>query len=342
MKLSTKISNVASLESISLVALVIIFVRDLGSLHDDTAEYFNQLDTFYQLTNSIHDCDAAGSVDRLDRLDQKTNPAARVQPPKCPIDLDRLRYFDDLALDRWLSYRHIKPGGHFEPVGCVPRQKVAIIIPYRDKQEHLEKFLLYIHQFLPDQLIDYTIFVVEQADEEAFDRMKLFNVGAMKVIENHPDVCCFIFHEVDLLPLDQRNLYMCSRMPRHLSGSVSSYRYRLLYPRLFGGVVSISRVQYDLIGGFPEGTPDWFKSNEATIKRVVASGLSLERTPLEYGIYITAHNQWGKQNLTQIQESELTTFDWKSVEPVSRSNAQRNWIISLEVKQLYTHIKCSF
>lgn len=37
---------------------------------------------------------------------------------------------------------------------------------------------------------------------------------------------CFIFHDVDLLPEDDRNLYSCSEFPRHLSVSVNEFGYQ--------------------------------------------------------------------------------------------------------------------
>ena len=38
-----------------------------------------------------------------------------------------------------------------------------------------------------------------------------------------------MFHDVDLLPEDDRNLYTCGAQPRHLSASVDKFNYRLPY-----------------------------------------------------------------------------------------------------------------
>jgi beta-1,4-galactosyltransferase 1 len=37
---------------------------------------------------------------------------------------------------------------------------------------------------------------------------------------------CFIFHDVDLLPEDDRNVYSCPEMPRHMSVAVDTMAYR--------------------------------------------------------------------------------------------------------------------
>ena len=47
----------------------------------------------------------------------------------------------------------------------------------------------------------------------------LMNVGFREAMKDfHWD--CFIFHDVDLLPEDDRNLYTCPDMPRHMSVAV--------------------------------------------------------------------------------------------------------------------------
>ena len=42
-------------------------------------------------------------------------------------------------------------GGRFKPKQCIARHRVAIIVPYRDREEHLRTFLLHMHSYLPRQ-----------------------------------------------------------------------------------------------------------------------------------------------------------------------------------------------
>lgn len=53
--------------------------------------------------------------------------------------------------------------GHYQPPNCLPQSQIALIIPYRNRTEHLNIFLRNIHPFLQKQRLDYTIFVIEQA-----------------------------------------------------------------------------------------------------------------------------------------------------------------------------------
>lgn len=56
----------------------------------------------------------------------------------------------------------LEENGRWRPSWCVARQRVAIIIPYADRERHLRIFLRHMHPFLQRQLIDYSIFVIEQ------------------------------------------------------------------------------------------------------------------------------------------------------------------------------------
>lgn len=82
-----------------------------------------------------------------------------------------------------------------------------------------------MHPLLKKQQLDYTIFVVEQEGSGAFNRAMLMNIGFTEALKlNNFD--CFIFHDVDLLPEDDRNLYMCPEQPRHMSVAVDIFKYK--------------------------------------------------------------------------------------------------------------------
>ena len=53
------------------------------------------------------------------------------------------------------TYNFLDLGGRFKPKECIARHRVAIIVPYRDRDEHLRTFLFHMHSFLPRQQIDY-------------------------------------------------------------------------------------------------------------------------------------------------------------------------------------------
>lgn len=61
-----------------------------------------------------------------------------------------------------LAHPELEPGGRSRPKDCIARHRTAIIIPFRDREEHLRIFLHHIHPFLQRQELDYRIFIVEQ------------------------------------------------------------------------------------------------------------------------------------------------------------------------------------
>ena len=76
------------------------------------------------------------------------------------------------------------------------KKKLAIIVPYRDRSTHLNTFISYMESYLKDYT--YEIIVVNQSDEQLFNRGKLLNIGAKYAIDNGFDYMCF--HDVDMLP----------------------------------------------------------------------------------------------------------------------------------------------
>lgn len=61
-----------------------------------------------------------------------------------------------------------------------------------------------------------------------FNRAMLMNVGFVEALKFR-EFDCFIFHDVDLLPEDDRNLYTCPDQPRHMSVAVDSMKYRYYF-----------------------------------------------------------------------------------------------------------------
>jgi hypothetical protein len=58
-----------------------------------------------------------------------------------------------------------------------------------------------------------------------FNRAKLMNIGFLEALKQN-DYQCFIFHDVDLIPEDDRNLYTCPEQPRHMSVAIDKFGYR--------------------------------------------------------------------------------------------------------------------
>nr|XP_046227920.1 beta-1,4-galactosyltransferase 1-like [Scatophagus argus] len=205
-------------------------------------------------------------------------------PPKLVGPL-RVEFNFDRTLDevrKEVSF--LQEGGRHKPEDCVASQKVAIIIPFRNRHEHLKHWLYYLHPILLRQQVDYGVYVINQDGEGVFNRAKLMNVGYVEALKEY-DYDCFVFSDVDLVPLDDRNLYRCFDNPRHLAVGMDKFNFHLPYNTFFGGVSSLSKDQYLKINGFPNTYWGWGGEDDDIYNRIIFRGMSISRPDFVTGRY---------------------------------------------------------
>uniref|UniRef100_A0A665UKS3 Beta-1,4-galactosyltransferase n=1 Tax=Echeneis naucrates TaxID=173247 RepID=A0A665UKS3_ECHNA len=190
---------------------------------------------------------------------------------------------------------NLQPGGRYKPKDCEALQKVAVIIPFRKREEHLKYWLFYLHPILQRQQLDYGVYVINQDGDEIFNRAKLLNVGYVEALKEY-DYDCFVFSDVDLIPMDDRNTYRCFSQPRHLSVAMDKFGFRLPYNQYFGGVSSMSKEQYLKINGFPNNYWGWGGEDDDIYNRLTTKGMSISRPSGEVGKCRMIRHQRDKQN----------------------------------------------
>ncbi|CAK6977252.1 beta-1%2C4-galactosyltransferase 1 isoform X1 [Scomber scombrus] len=177
---------------------------------------------------------------------------------------------------------NLQAGGRFRPAGCEALAKVAIIIPFRKRDEHLKYWLYYLHPILQRQQLDYGVYVINQDGDVIFNRAKLLNIGYTEALKDY-DYDCFVFSDVDLIPMDDRNTYKCFSQPRHLSVSMDKFGFRLPYNQYFGGVSSMSKEQFLKINGFPNNYWGWGGEDDDIFNRLASKGMTISRPSGEVG-----------------------------------------------------------
>lgn len=144
-------------------------------------------------------------------------------------------------------------GGFYSPTSCIPLNTIAIIVPFRNRGHQQDIFVLQITSFLLRQRCSFQILIVEQFDSLPFNRASLLNAGVVWLENNMKQISfsCYIFHDVDHVPLDNRNIYECNlTRPVHFSTAVDKWNYSIPYDGFFGGVVAFSPKQFQQINGF--------------------------------------------------------------------------------------------
>jgi hypothetical protein len=75
--------------------------------------------------------------------------------------------------------------------------KILIIIPYRNREDHLKIFINEGFSVIKQCIANVKLLIVEQANDKPFNRGKILNVGLKENIDKYDS---FILHDVDLIP----------------------------------------------------------------------------------------------------------------------------------------------
>lgn len=188
---------------------------------------------------------------RQELVEKATKNISLSLGPKCDYEElieENLGMYKPPFTEQVLNNYNVQPGGEFHPSDCTSRFSTAIIVPYRQREEQLNKFLVYMHNFLRRQKIHYRIFVIEQLDPKPFNRAKLLNIGAM--IAMRFDFPCLVLQDVDLLPTNLGHIYACTRRPRHMCAALDKFRYNLPYNEIAGGAIAIQSRTFLTVNGF--------------------------------------------------------------------------------------------
>ncbi|KAM8927027.1 beta-1,4-galactosyltransferase 3-like [Pelodytes ibericus] len=231
---------------------------------------------------------------------------------------------------------YVTKGGRYKPPDCEPNHKTAVIIPHRNREQHLKYLLYYLHPFLQRQQLNYGIYIIHQAGNYTFNRAKLLNVGFKEAMKDE-DWDCMFFHDVDLIPEDDRNLYTCDKYPKHASIAMDKFGYKLPYKSYFGGVSALTPEQYMKINGFPNNYWGWGGEDDDIAVRVALSGMLISRPTVRHGRYKMikhGHDKGNEQNPKRFNLLAKTRRTWKQ----DGMNSLQYTLLSKELLPLYTNI----
>ncbi|XP_014067542.2 beta-1,4-galactosyltransferase 1 [Salmo salar] len=309
----------------------IFYVRSLDfrfafAKHDQTASKDTATDAFE--TNHF-------SVDNVTTITKELGKCPDTSP--LLVGPLRIEFSNPVSLDVVRKENpNLKNGGRFKPKDCMALQKVAIIIPFRNRDEHLKFWLYYLHPILQRQQLDYGVYVINQDGDEVFNRAKLLNVGYSEALMEY-DYGCFVFSDVDLIPMDDRNTYRCFSQPRHLSVSMDKFGFRLPYNQYFGGVSSMSKEQFLKINGFPNNYWGWGGEDDDIFNRLNSKGMTISRPSGAVGkCRMIRHNRDGgnednPQRFDRIAHTK-ETMNKDGIKTLSYK------VVKVEKDQLYTKI----
>lgn len=175
--------------------------------------------------------------------------------------------------------------------------KYSIIIPYRDRQDHLEKLLPRLQKIFQNE--EYEIIIAEQNDSDKFQKNSLYNIAALRSKGK-----LIVFHDVDYYPADNvsyhtddttplypvRQVIFLDQNDQPLEDYLIPQGYRKFKHDVqdhSGGVFVLSRSLFFKINGFNPYYKGWGKEDDDTRDRVRLLGYEWKRNNegLFYALY---------------------------------------------------------
>lgn len=158
-----------------------------------------------------------------------------------PVPIYRLKLTGNLHSEV-LEKRRIE-----NPFTLDRNQRLTVVIPFRNREEHLAKLLPILRRQLDEQQIDHRIYVVEQEPDKLFNRAKNINVG-VHLAQHESDYFCF--HDVDMYP--ERAEYGCPSQPfRLVKRLTQTFRpVNEFTGYYFSGAISIGKDKFMQANGF--------------------------------------------------------------------------------------------
>ncbi|VDD75892.1 unnamed protein product [Mesocestoides corti] len=171
------------------------------------------------------------------------------------------------------------------------REKLIIIVPYRDRKRDLLAFLLHMTPYLKIKDVQYEILVAEQHGSRPFNRAKLFNAALSEIFKaNVNDRLaggdCYAFHDVDKLPMLMTTPYKCLFRPHQLLRYVK-YKNggKIMYDTLLGGVTLFRRPHIEAMNGASNSFEGWGGEDDDLYNRVRFIHFQPRRVPYADGLF---------------------------------------------------------
>jgi hypothetical protein len=152
-------------------------------------------------------------------------------------------------------------------------KKLSVIIPYRNREKALKRLIPKLKTILDKQVQNYNINVIEQNDNEFFNKGLLLNIGIL--LNYDSDYYCI--HDVDLIP--EFADYSYPKNPSHLSKYCSQFNYIENKDALMGGVVTFKKEHIYDVNGYPNDYIGWGSEDNCLCNRFIKKDYQIYQYP---------------------------------------------------------------
>ncbi|NXI49826.1 B4GT4 galactosyltransferase, partial [Chloroceryle aenea] len=323
-----------------LVALCLMALWATFSYFVDSGQDISKVRSIMEHFRKVPSLEDSQKEEKIESI--ATVPIVKSFQDHCPALSPYLRGASKLTFKASLTLEEVQNEnlhvvkGRYHPTECSALHHVAILIPHRNREKHLLYLLEHLHPFLQRQQLDYGIYVIHQAGSTKFNRAKLMNVGYLEALKE-ANWDCFIFHDVDLVPENDYNIYMCDRQPKHLVVGRNNTGYRLRYQGYFGGVTALTREQFSKVNGFSNSYWGWGGEDDDLRIRVEMQKMTVVRPPADIGRYTMifhTRDQGNEENKERMKLLRQVSKTWKT----DGLNSCSYRLLSVEHNPLYINI----
>lgn len=154
----------------------------------------------------------------------------------------------------------------------------AIVVPYRNREYHLHEFQKRLYPYIEKHfrhrregqhhVSEFSLWIIEQDDDEPFNRGWLGNVGIAEILRHTPEVECLTFHDVDFVPEEKEIneaevmgpvYYDKCSVPTQTGSELfrTGLNWTVGYQEHAGGVVTMHLQHWQAVNGFSNDYVSW-------------------------------------------------------------------------------------
>jgi hypothetical protein len=193
-------------------------------------------------------------------------------------------------------------------------KRLSIIVPYRDREEHLRKFAPHMNIFLKNKVI-FKISIIEQYNKKSFNRGCLKNIG-FDLTKEESDYSCF--HDIDHIPVADSADYSYLENVAKLASRVSQFNFAKRPKNELAGVILFNNDKFVEVNGFSNEYWGWGVEDNDLGVRCERKGIEIEE---RQGLYLSLSHKTEGDTYHRGTESEQTKKNRNIFREVSKDDA---------------------
>ena len=149
----------------------------------------------------------------------------------------------------------------------------VIIIPYRNRKEHLDLFIKDVIPLFEKYLKPFKVIIIEQEEGKLFNRGMLLNIG----FNEYKDKSRFYFtHDVDIYPNNKCIKELYTKQEKNNVVGIYTSQCNTL-----GGIIKFTSQNFQKSNGFPNNFWGWGVEDKALQNRVEYMKIQVNKTILK-------------------------------------------------------------